>query len=243
MPAMAAGIAAGQRETETQGVLASERVTHLQSRGNLGDHVQRSVMGAGSTSEASIGHRQPLPQPTRDNLSFYEAARRGELRFQKCSACGGFRHYPRPVCPSSPLKNRHRSEGKRFCVRSRRRTGGKSGDFVEDSATQSWRKIATRSRGPVFQRAARCLSRVYSWERSTGRGCVYTWTIVRGPTLPALQHKVPYNVVDVLMDEGVHFISEVLDCSPEEITAGMPVEAVFVPMHEGITLVKFRRVQ
>ena len=74
-----------------------------------------------------------------------------------------------------------------------------------------------------------------------GRGTVYTWTIVRGPTLPAFETELPYNVVDVLMDEGVHFVSQVLDCPPEEIRAGMPVEAVFVPASEEITLVKFRR--
>jgi uncharacterized OB-fold protein len=70
---------------------------------------------------------------------------------------------------------------------------------------------------------------------------VYTWTIVRGPTLPAFEAKLPYNVVDVLMDEGVHFVSEVLDCPPEEIRAEMPVEAVFVEVSEEIVLVKFRR--
>jgi uncharacterized OB-fold protein len=128
----------------------------------------------------------PLPAPTRDNAPFYEAARNGELRFQRCSACGSFRHYPRPSCPQ-------------------------------------------------------CLAREYSWERSSGRGRVYTWTIVRGPTLPTFEHKRPYNVVDVLMDEGVHFVSEVLDCPPEEIHAGMEVEAVFVPVSDDITLVKFRR--
>jgi len=32
-------------------------------------------------------------------------------------------------------------------------------------------------------------------------------------------------VVDVLLDEGVHFVSQVLDCPPEQMRAGMPVEA------------------
>jgi uncharacterized OB-fold protein len=59
--------------------------------------------------------------------------------------------------------------------------------------------------------------------------------------LPAFQDKLPYNVVDVLMDEGVHFVSEVLDCAPEDIHPGMPVEATFVPVSDEITLVKFRR--
>jgi uncharacterized OB-fold protein len=70
---------------------------------------------------------------------------------------------------------------------------------------------------------------------------VWTWTIVRGPTLPAFEARLPYNVVDVVLDEGVHFVSEVLDCAPEEIHADMAVEAVFVPASEDVTLVKFRR--
>ena len=129
----------------------------------------------------------PLPQPTRENAAFYDAARRGELRFQRCRPCGAWRHYPRPSCP-------------------------------------------------------KCLSRDFDWALSSGRGRVYTWTIVRGPTLPAFQPKLPYNVVDVLMDEGVHFVSEVLDCPPDEIRADMALEAVFVPVSDEITLVKFRRV-
>lgn len=128
----------------------------------------------------------PRPVPTADNAPFYEAARRGELRFQRCAACGTFRHYPRPVCP-------------------------------------------------------RCLSRRFSWERVSGRGEVYTWTIVRGPTLPAFENDLPYNVIDVLLDEGVHFVSALLDCPPGDIRAGLPVEAVFEKLDDEITLVKFRR--
>jgi hypothetical protein len=70
---------------------------------------------------------------------------------------------------------------------------------------------------------------------------VYTWTIVRGPTLPAFQDQLPYNVVDVLLDEGIHFQSQLLDCPPEQIQADLPVQAVFVPVSDDITLVKFRR--
>jgi uncharacterized protein len=86
-----------------------------------------------------------------------------------------------------------------------------------------------------------CLSRAHMWERARGRGTVWTWTIVRGPTLPAFEARVPYNVVDVLLEEGVHFVSEVLDCAPEDMRAGLPVEAVFVPASAELTLVKFRR--
>jgi len=143
-------------------------------------------MATGPTRETYLTRDLPLPQPSLDNAAFYAAAARGELRFQRCTPCRRFRHYPRPVCPY-------------------------------------------------------CLSRDFSWDLSTGRGTVYTWTIVRGPTLPAFEDELPYNVVDVLMDEGVHFVSQVLGCEPDEIHAGMPVEATFVAVDDDITLVKFRR--
>jgi uncharacterized OB-fold protein len=42
------------------------------------------------------------------------------------------------------------------------------------------------------------------------------------------------------MEEGVHFVSQVVDGAPEDLRAGMPVEAVFVAVDEEVTLVKFR---
>ena len=111
-----------------------------------------------SHREAHLTRDLPLPQISKDNAEFYAAAARGELRFQRCTPCRRFRHYPRPACPY-------------------------------------------------------CLSLDFTWERSSGRGTVYTWTIVRGPTLPAFQDELPYNVVDVLMDEGVHFVSSGISSS------------------------------
>ena len=128
----------------------------------------------------------PLPAIGPDTAPFYEAARRCELRFQRCSDCGAWRHYPRPACPA-------------------------------------------------------CQSRRFSWERTSGRGTVYTWTIVHGPTLPAFEASLPYNVVDVRLEEGLHFVSQVLDCPAEALHDGLPVVAVFVPIDETVTLVKFRR--
>ena len=47
-------------------------------------------------------------------------------------------------------------------------------------------------------------------------------------------------VIDVLTEEGVHFQSRLLDCPPDRVRPGMPVEAVFEPVSEDITLVLFR---
>jgi uncharacterized OB-fold protein len=41
----------------------------------------------------------PLPQPNDDTQPFWDYCRAGELRLQRCSACGEWRHPPRPLCP------------------------------------------------------------------------------------------------------------------------------------------------
>jgi uncharacterized OB-fold protein len=40
------------------------------------------------------------PVRNRDNEFFWEGAAKGELRIQKCNACGELRHPPGPLCPS-----------------------------------------------------------------------------------------------------------------------------------------------
>jgi uncharacterized OB-fold protein len=48
--------------------------------------------------------QRPLPQPTPETAEFWAGASRGELRIQRCNACGKAYFFPRPFCPrcSSP---------------------------------------------------------------------------------------------------------------------------------------------
>jgi len=39
------------------------------------------------------------PVVSRDNAYFFEGTKEGELRIQKCNACGVLRHPPGPACP------------------------------------------------------------------------------------------------------------------------------------------------
>jgi uncharacterized OB-fold protein len=43
--------------------------------------------------------KRPLPQPTPETREFWDGARRGELRIQRCRSCGKAYFYPRPFCP------------------------------------------------------------------------------------------------------------------------------------------------
>lgn len=40
----------------------------------------------------------PLPQPGPDDQPYWDYCRQRELRIQRCTACGRFRHPPVPVC-------------------------------------------------------------------------------------------------------------------------------------------------
>jgi hypothetical protein len=54
---------------------------------------------------------------------------------------------------------------------------------------------------------------------------------------------VPYAPVVVEMDEGVRVLSQLVDCSPDDLRIGMPVEVVFEDVTDEVTLPRFRRVK
>ncbi len=128
------------------------------------------------------------PLPLLEGLSeeFFGWCKNGELRFQRCTECGVWRHVPREMC-------------------------------------------------------ADCGSIDWDWQRSCGRGKVFTWTVVERPLHPAFAESVPYAPVVVEMEEGVRVLSEVVDCAPSELRIDMPVDVHFVAVTEEVTLPVFRR--
>jgi hypothetical protein len=43
--------------------------------------------------------KRPVPEPTPETREFWEGARRGELRIQRCRSCARAYFFPRPFCP------------------------------------------------------------------------------------------------------------------------------------------------
>ena len=83
-----------------------------------------------------------------------------------------------------------------------------------------------------------CMSSSLEWFESSGRGVLYSYTIVERPQQPAFE--VPYYPIIVEMEEGWHMLSNLTDVSEEEIVIGMPLEVHFVAASEDITLPYFR---
>ena len=83
-----------------------------------------------------------------------------------------------------------------------------------------------------------CLGRSLTWTRSSGRGTLYSWTVVWRPQHPTFT--VPYAPAIVAMEEGWFHIGAVVGCEPEDLAAGTALAVEFHPASDEITLPYFR---
>jgi uncharacterized OB-fold protein len=73
----------------------------------------------------------------------------------------------------------------------------------------------------------------------SGRGVIYTYTVVHQQFVPA---EVPYVVVAVELDEGVRMVSNLIDGSPKDVRIGQRVEVAWEDMSPALALPRFRAV-
>lgn len=126
-------------------------------------------------------YHKPLPKPSITSRPYWEAARKHELRLQRCEACKAFVYYPRDRCPH-------------------------------------------------------CFSDRLSWEPVSGRGKVYSYTVVRRASTRSFME--PYVLAIVELDEGPHLTTNIV-AAPEQVKIGMPVRVHFDDVTPEHTLVKF----
>jgi len=84
-----------------------------------------------------------------------------------------------------------------------------------------------------------CGSWNWDWEKSSGRGKIFTWTVVARPMHPAFKDDCPYAAVVVEMEEGVRLLSQVTDCPPDRLTVDAAVQVVFEDVNPEIALPRF----
>jgi hypothetical protein len=87
-----------------------------------------------------------------------------------------------------------------------------------------------------------CGSLELEWVTASGRGTVYSFTVIRQNGVPPFNELVPFVVALVdLEEDGARMIATMPDCAPEDARIGMPVEATFRPAGDQYGLVDFRR--
>lgn len=85
-----------------------------------------------------------------------------------------------------------------------------------------------------------CWSEDLADKKSSGRGTVYTFSVVyRAPT-PAFKPDVPYVVAIVELEEGFYLTTTIVGCVAEEVKIGMAVEVDYADVTPEMTLAKFR---
>jgi uncharacterized OB-fold protein len=78
------------------------------------------------------------------------------------------------------------------------------------------------------------------WVALSGRGTIYSYTIVAHPTHPFWRDKVPYAVILVELDEGIRIVSNLEGWEAgDEIRVGARVELTWEQV-EDLTLPQFR---
>ncbi len=89
-----------------------------------------------------------------------------------------------------------------------------------------------------------CNSLQREWVKVSGRGKVYSYTIITHPVHPAAVSRVPYNVAQVQLDEDPNLIlvTNLVGLKNEEIRVDLPVEVVFEEHEAGVKLPKFKPV-
>jgi uncharacterized OB-fold protein len=79
-----------------------------------------------------------------------------------------------------------------------------------------------------------CLSRNVSWERASGRGRIYSFTVVTNNAPSPFLDQLPLIVAIITLDEGVRLMSNIVQCDPEQLHCDQPVEVVFDPLGPGL---------
>ncbi len=85
-----------------------------------------------------------------------------------------------------------------------------------------------------------CWSREFTWTRLSGRGRINSWVVFHQAYFRSFEGDIPYNVVEVELEEGPRILANLLEVENREIRAGMPVQIVFDDVTEEITLAKFK---
>jgi len=89
----------------------------------------------------------------------------------------------------------------------------------------------------------RCLSEDTEWLLASGRGTVYTHTATHQNQAPGFRESLPYVLAYVTLEEGVQMLTNIVDCPPDEVKIGMPVEVTFVDVNDDLAVPFFRPVR
>jgi len=85
-----------------------------------------------------------------------------------------------------------------------------------------------------------CHSDKLGWVDASGKGEIYSYTVVHNNSPSFFMDDMPYIVAIIKLEEGVQMLSNVVGCDPDQVKCDMPVEVVFEKLNDEFTLPKFK---
>jgi len=83
-----------------------------------------------------------------------------------------------------------------------------------------------------------CGSRKFDSIAASGRGTVHTFTVIHYPQFPGYEYPIVSIIVD--LEEGERMASTLVECKPEQVEIGMPVELMIHTDEDGFKIPFFR---
>jgi uncharacterized OB-fold protein len=78
-----------------------------------------------------------------------------------------------------------------------------------------------------------------SWQDVSGRGRIYSYTVVRKSGLPGWSDAVPYVVAYVELEEGPRVMTNIVGCDPDALSIGTRVRVVMPTGADGGAVFRF----
>jgi uncharacterized protein len=91
---------------------------------------------------------------------------------------------------------------------------------------------------PLVQ-CPQCLSFDLGYEKISGLGKLFSYSIVKSTRSKIWSDVVPYVVATVTMEEGIRMKFNLVHCDPEIVKVGMPVKMIFKDVTPDWTLPQF----
>ena len=85
-----------------------------------------------------------------------------------------------------------------------------------------------------------CYSNKTEWIRASGKGKVFSFVVYHKAYHPAFEADLPYVVAIVELEEGPHFLTNIVGCDPGAVSCEMPVDVSWEDITEEFSLPKFR---
>ena len=87
-----------------------------------------------------------------------------------------------------------------------------------------------------------CGSDGLRWVEASGRGVIYSYTVIHQNKSPEFAGDTPYNVAIIQLEEGPRLLSNIVGSSPGDLRVDLPVMVVFEAVSDAIALPRFRPV-